>query len=232
MSKISVKDAQRLVSQKAMVAEEDDEDEGSGMCWHNSILRQWFTIEHIFSIDHDEIEENPCTVPQGFIKLRPSEFNEDIFPPTIFFDYPKELNMFRDDKNRLEPSTSRKLRYNSYWERICIRNAFYRAGFEKNEKNWTVLWSKHRKNSDFKSFNCLQKVNHFPASWCLGRKDRLCKTIATMRRLHGIKEYSFHPETFILPYDKDGLARQVTSMAIVSVVRFGCALWHFIKTTT
>ena len=83
----------------------------------------------------------------------------------VFFDYPKDLKKVREDTYRFDPDDGRKLRYNSYWERICIKNAFLRAGFEKSDKNWTVLWSKHQKSQSFKMFNCLQKVNHFPASW-------------------------------------------------------------------
>jgi len=41
--------------------------------------------------------------------------------------------------------------------------------------------------------NCLQKVNHFQASWCVGRKDRLLRTLLAMKRVHG-EDFNFHPE--------------------------------------
>ncbi|KAJ1399287.1 tubulin-tyrosine ligase/Tubulin polyglutamylase, partial [Ochromonadaceae sp. CCMP2298] len=43
-----------------------------------------------------------------------------------------------------------------------------------------------------------QKVNHFPASGCLGRKDSLVYTLDAMRYIHG-DVYDIHPETFVLP---------------------------------
>ncbi len=161
--------------------------------------------------DADEPEDlSGLGRPPGMLLLRPSEFNETLIPSTVYFEYPKELKKTRNDKSSLDPENGRRLRYNSYWERICIKNAFLRAGFEKSEKNWTVLWSKHQTAQSFKTFNCLQKVNHFPASWALGRKDRLCRTLAGPRRVFGAKHYGFHPETYVLPQDKDNLQRQVS----------------------
>ena len=104
--------------------------------------------------------------------------------------------------------------YRSHWERICIKNAFLRAGFEKTEnassKYWTVMFSKHQNNSQMKELNCLQKINHFPSSWCIGRKDRLLRTINGMKRVHG-RYYDFHPEGYILPAERDAFIRQVTN---------------------
>ncbi len=155
----------------------------------------------------DEDEESPYRdPPEGFVRLRPG--CAPFLPPTIFVEYPVELNLKRDDVNFLEPLRHRKLGYKSYWERICVRNAFKRAGFEKSNKFWTSLWSKHQSEAQLSDLECLQKVNHFPASWCVGRKDRLSRTMNTMKRLHG-KEFNYHPESFILPSDKDSLLRQL-----------------------
>lgn len=97
----------------------------------------------------------------GKICFRPSEFNEQYIPPTVFFDYPSDLGVFRSDKLRIEDEDSRKLRYSCYWERNCIKNAFVRAGFTKQGKKWTVNWGKHPRESDFRSYNCLQKVINY-----------------------------------------------------------------------
>lgn len=33
-----------------------------------------------------------------------------------------------------------------------------------------------------RNLNRFQKVNHFPGSWCIGRKDRLLRTLARQKR--------------------------------------------------
>lgn len=71
---------------------------------------------------------------------------------------------------------------------------------------WTALWSKHQSDAAMKDLNCLQKVNHFPGSWCVGRKDRLMGTINAMKRIHG-HHFDFHPDGYILPNDRDALSR-------------------------
>ena len=122
----------------------------------------------------DDDEESPYRdPPQGYVRLRPSQF--ELIPPTIFVEYPPELGIQRADESSLEELGKRSIEYKSHWERICIRNAFKRAGFEKSSRNWTALWSKHQNPSQMKELNCLQKINHFPASWCIGRKDRLSR---------------------------------------------------------
>ena len=105
--------------------------------------------------------------PTGFVRMRPSHFHG--LPSTVFIEYPPELGIHRIDTNCLEPIGKRKLIYKSYWERICIKNAFCRAGFTKTEnptsKQWTAMFSKHQNSSQMKDLNCLQKINHFPSSW-------------------------------------------------------------------
>jgi tubulin polyglutamylase TTLL4 len=156
--------------------------------------------------DEDE-ESHYRDPPPGYIRLRPSII-PDLFPSTIYVEYPQELGIKRNDINVLEPIGERKMLYKSYWERICIRNAFKRAGFEKSNTNkyWTALWSKHQNSEILQNLQCIQKVNHFPASWCVGRKDRLARTMNTMKRLHG-KEFDYHPDTFIMPNDRDSFQR-------------------------
>lgn len=112
----------------------------------------------------DDEEESFCRdTPEGIIRLRPSQFKG--IPPTVFVEYPKELQLERNDVSYLEEIGRRTLGYKSHWERICIRNAFNRSGFSKVDSDWTALWSKHQNPSQMQELNCLQKVNHFPASW-------------------------------------------------------------------
>jgi len=86
--------------------------------------------------DVDEDEESPFRdPPEGCVRLRPSQFHG--IPATVFVEYPPELSIRRIDHSVVEPLGQRKLGYKSYWERICIKNAHCRAGFQKSEKFWT-----------------------------------------------------------------------------------------------
>lgn len=168
--------------------------------------------------DDDDEEESPfCDPPDGCVRLRPSQFNG--VPSTVFVDYPPELKIRRNDVSIVEPLGLRKLGYKSYWERICIKNVHCRAGFQKSEKYWTSLWSKHQNAEQMKGLNCLQKINHFPASWCIGRKDRLTRTLNSMKRAQGANSavYDFHPETFILPAERDSLHRLLKTEMSVAI---------------
>ena len=45
------------------------------------------------------------------------------------------------------------------------------------------------------------QVNHFPASFQLGRKDRLWHNLLKLQLRFGRKEFGFLPQTYILPAD-------------------------------
>jgi hypothetical protein len=46
-----------------------------------------------------------------------------------------------------------------------------------------------------------QVLNHFPGSWCIGRKDNLARNLNRARRTHP-SAYDFLPETYNLPADR------------------------------
>jgi len=64
------------------------------------------------------------------------------------------------------------------------QNAFIRAGFRRKISGvqWNCSWAKHPTTAGFEALNRFQKVNHFPGSWCIGRKDRLMRCIGRAKR--------------------------------------------------
>ena len=54
-----------------------------------------------------------------------------------------------------------------------------------------------------------QKVNHFPRSNEITRKDSLYKHIARMQTLHGARHFDFVPKTFILPNETHLLSEEM-----------------------
>ncbi len=111
-------------------------------------------------------------------------------PPTAFFPYPKYTKKARESERarqygqdeveqlfmafRINDSTHI---YNA------VVNAFKNAGFQMIEKtnNWNVVWTGYTKYEDIRELNKYQKINHFPGSIQLGRKDLLWKNMQRLR---------------------------------------------------
>ncbi|XP_068994059.1 tubulin monoglutamylase TTLL4-like [Neodiprion pinetum] len=83
--------------------------------------------------------------------------------------------------------------------RRTVTNSGYRMVHQSPE--WCGLWGKHMKSLNFKSVRESQKVNHFPGTYQLGRKDRLWRNLSRMIVKYGKKEFGFVPRTFVLPQE-------------------------------
>jgi tubulin polyglutamylase TTLL5 len=81
-----------------------------------------------------------------------------------------------------------------------IRWVFEDNGFREGKANWLVGWSNTAMRSQvYQNLTPRQKVNHFPRSHEITKKDNLFKNISKMQSLHGKRHYNFIPETFVLP---------------------------------
>ena len=56
-------------------------------------------------------------------------------------------------------------------------------------------------DNQFRIVLFLAKVNHFPGSFQIGRKDRLWRNLSHMQAVHSRREFDFVPQTFVLPAD-------------------------------
>lgn len=139
------------------------------------------------------------------IKMRPSCLPKYI-PSTIFFDYPADMPnpITREDTFITEyfASNHTSLTYKTYWSRTCIKNVFKHNGFAKKSKSSTycVLWSKHMPDEDLKHLEAYQKANHFPNSWCVGRKDRLSRLLSQFKRSNGTHNNSNPNNKVLYPH--------------------------------
>ena len=108
-------------------------------------------------------------------------------------------------------SESVKAFFICHWERNCVKNAFFDAGVERDKRGyrWTAAWIKHLGKTKYKNLKPHQKINHFPDSWVIGRKDRLMSCLTSMRRQFGSTSFSFLPEGFSLPDQKEAFLRAV-----------------------
>ena len=60
----------------------------------------------------------------------------------------------------------------------AVKAAFQEAGFRRSAgRGWNVLWGAVLKKESYKNLDMFQRVNHFPGTWELGRKDLLYKYV-------------------------------------------------------
>uniref|UniRef100_A0A3B5AL55 Tubulin tyrosine ligase like 4 n=1 Tax=Stegastes partitus TaxID=144197 RepID=A0A3B5AL55_9TELE len=84
-----------------------------------------------------------------------------------------------------------------------VKHTVGRSHFKATKKShdWLGCWGHHMKSPAFKTLSEHQKLNHFPGTFQIGRKDRLWRNLSKMQVRFGKQEFSFFPRTFILPQD-------------------------------
>ncbi|BFZ11599.1 hypothetical protein BsWGS_14636 [Bradybaena similaris] len=86
-----------------------------------------------------------------------------------------------------------------------VRNILSSHGFieaKPGSTEFNLLWSNaHLKPSTLRLMAEFQKINHFPRSYELTRKDRLFRNIQRMQLMKGHKNFDFIPASYVLPGD-------------------------------
>ncbi|XP_070584961.1 tubulin monoglutamylase TTLL4 [Erythrolamprus reginae] len=84
-----------------------------------------------------------------------------------------------------------------------VKQTIARSHFKISRRNndWLGCWGHHMKSPGFRIVKEHQKLNHFPGSFQIGRKDRLWRNVSKMQQRFGKKEFNFLPQSFILPQD-------------------------------
>ncbi|NXC32397.1 TTLL4 polyglutamylase, partial [Campylorhamphus procurvoides] len=119
-------------------------------------------------------------------------------PPTIYFST-------RDETVEKLPWEQRKLlrwkmcRVTPNIVKQTVGRSHFRVSTKSND--WLGCWGHHMKSPSFRAIKEHQKLNHFPGSFQIGRKDRLWRNLLKMQARCGKKEFNFFPQSFILPQD-------------------------------
>jgi hypothetical protein len=80
-------------------------------------------------------------------------------------------------------------------------NALKRAGFSMTSgSQWNILWTGFPGPETIKKALKYQRINHFPGSDQIGRKDLIWRNVSKMIRKWG-KEYQIMTHTYVLPED-------------------------------
>ncbi|XP_014671051.1 PREDICTED: LOW QUALITY PROTEIN: tubulin polyglutamylase TTLL5-like, partial [Priapulus caudatus] len=84
-----------------------------------------------------------------------------------------------------------------------VRQLLAAHGFHEvhaNSGGFSLMWiGSHVNRYLLRNFKEHQKINHFPRSYEVTRKDRLCKNVQRMQRAKGKKYFDFIPESYLLP---------------------------------
>lgn len=129
---------------------------------------------------------------------------------TIFFDYPKYVGKSKESSGKLTTYSQSDMKrckliikisesthiYNS------IVNSCKNAGFYLTDtgKEFNLLWTSGSGTDALKYMNKFQKLNHFPGSYQLGRKDLMWKNVSRLKRQFPL-EYNICPKTYVFPQD-------------------------------
>lgn len=129
-------------------------------------------------------------------------------PPTIKF-------VTQEEKIGELPENLKKL---CKWKMCSITPNIVKATIARsnfklatNKHDWIGVWGSHMKPECFRSIKDYQKINHFPGSFQIGRKDRLCRNLYHAQAIFGKQEYNFVPITYVLPQDYNLLKQEIES---------------------
>ena len=89
---------------------------------------------------------------------------------------------------------------------------------------FNLYWGKYLKPEEYALVLPCQRLNHFPGSLEIGHKGRLYANLNKMRRQHGAAEFSFVPDSFMLPRDYPSLERAFHAAAGADAVPSGCSV--------
>ncbi|CDS42800.1 tubulin polyglutamylase ttll4 [Echinococcus multilocularis] len=124
---------------------------------------------------------------------------------SLFPDIPPFLRFVKDDEAVAQlplPIMKNLIWRNTVITPNVVKRALERSHFRLTEGcycDWIGCFGRHLTPVLFRQIKDFQKMNHFPGSFELGRKDLLTINLSKMRTRFGSENFSFYPTTFILP---------------------------------
>ncbi|XP_050388652.2 tubulin monoglutamylase TTLL4 [Patella vulgata] len=198
--------------------ESDEEGESDGYSITSSLSRQSVPTRTISTV---KVRRPSTAVSTRSVKtdakVKPYSSTSDTtvqsgLRPSLFPNIPPTINFIAEnEKVEQLPWEIRKLlkwRMSPITPNI-VKSALARVGFRISKKNhdWLGCFGKHMKSQGFKAIKEYQKLNHFPGTFQIGRKDRLWRNLARMQVHFGKREFGFFPQTYVLPQDLKLLKR-------------------------
>lgn len=151
--------------------------------------------------------------------IKKSDKNTVVKPPltlSIFTNVPPTIKFVTQDEKigELPESLKRlcKWKMSSITPNV-VKATIARSNFKlaNGKHDWIGVWGSHMKPECFRLIREYQKINHFPGSFQIGRKDRLCRNLYHAQAIFGKQEYNFVPITYVLPQDYNLLKQELES---------------------
>jgi len=147
-----------------------------------------------YTTDEDEIDEEESLLwPSQLVNRR---------APLIHFR--PEVLLEKDNKKRQNIGQSGNLTFKFLRSgTFLIRSFFQSYGFKECREmsnDFNVMWlNSHVKPFSLRTMMDFQRVNHFPRSYEITRKDRLAKNVERMAQNKSAKMFDFIPRSFMMP---------------------------------
>ncbi|CAB3233718.1 unnamed protein product [Arctia plantaginis] len=154
-------------------------------------------------------KESPISLPESVTNcLRPSLFPR--VPPYLKFVGPDETPV-----HKIPLPIQKHLKWKlTTITPIVVKRTLTNSGFrlvksecdtaecpQEETIEWIGIWGKHMKSIMFRAIKDGQKMNHFPGTFQIGRKDRLWRNLQKLVAKHGLNEFGIMPKTYVLPHD-------------------------------
>lgn len=170
---------------------------------HNSPVHG-ISIESIGTPGHSLYEDRPPDKLDSLYRAHLNTLQPEIprKPPLVECLPVEEISKEGEPVNFYAKSEEAELLYRTYKaEARLVRAVLERSGFSCTETDdWNILWAcSPVPNHLYSRLNCYQRINHFPCSTEITKKDRLAYSLLRMTQRYGSELFNFAPETFVLP---------------------------------
>lgn len=116
-------------------------------------------------------------------------------PDAVFFSYPAYVGKTKESSLALKECTQEQLGSKQLIFKIAestniynsVVNSCKNAGMYlvDSGKDWNILFTGYIRSEALREVHKYQRINHFPCSYELGRKDRMWKNVSRMKRKFG-----------------------------------------------
>merc|ERR1719397_771572 len=164
--------------------------------------------ESLENFSLEGVQQQGETVKKAWVSQAPNLTDSPALRRSLFSNIPPTINFMLHNEKSANQLTD-ELRKQLKWKlsnitpaivKRCASNSGFRL-MRKTCSDWGATWGKHMKPPAFKEIKETQKINHFPGTFNIGRKDRLWKNYHRLMLKHGKTEFGFLPRTFCLPAD-------------------------------
>jgi tubulin polyglutamylase TTLL5 len=172
------------------------------MALTQEVVSNWHYLNHAYSkiVEAEQKKARAKNDPIKFKSIKDSELLKEQLPVVNYGHFPKTHNdelLYKIVKSDAQ----------------LVRSTLEANGFVATEiHDWNILWNNsYARPYVYEGLNEYQRVNHFPVSSEITRKDKMSINIQKMKNKHNEK-FDFIPETFVLPEEYNEFIKYFDSL--------------------